>query len=179
MAALHPFAGLDGGHPQPRLAGPAVGPALAVTRGVLLAGLAWMAASAYARMANLAVEAELELGRRERLGRALLDALTDPTAVLDPQGRVVAVNQAWARFAAGGLAVQVGQSYPVACAAAADAGYDALAPAADGARAVLAGEVALFRCRYQAPNGAGPFEVTVTSLADGDGAVVTHRPPPA
>jgi hypothetical protein len=133
-------------------------------------------------MANLAVEAELELGRRERLGRALLDALTDPTAVLDPQGRVVAVNQAWARFAAAGLAglaVQLGQSYPVACAAAADAGYDALAPATDGARAVLAGEMALFRCRYQAPNGAGPFEVTVTSLAAGDGAVVTHRPPPA
>ena len=42
---------------------------------------------------------------------------------------------------------------------------------------MLACEVALFRCRYQAPNGAGPFEVTVTSLADGDGAVVTHRPP--
>ncbi len=90
-----------------RLAGPAVGPGLAVARGVLLAGLAgvaWTAASAYARMANLAIEAELELGRRERLGRALLDALTDPTAVLDPQGRIVAVNQAWARFAAGGLA---------------------------------------------------------------------------
>jgi PAS domain-containing protein len=168
-----------------RLAGPAVGPALAVARGVLLAGLAglaWTAASAYARMANLAVEAQLELGRRERLGRALLDALTDPTAVLDPQGRIVAVNQAWARSAAGdlaGLAMAVGQSYPAACAVAADAGYDGLAPAADGARAVLAGEMALFRCRYQAPGGAGPFEVTVTSLADGDGAVVTHRPPPA
>ena len=168
-----------------RLAGPAVGPGLAVARGVLLAGLAgvaWTAASAYARMANLAIEAELELGRRERLGRALLDALTDPTAVLDPQGRIVAVNQAWARFAAGGLAglaVEVGQSYPAACAAAVAAGYDGLAPAADGARAVLGGEVALFRCRYQAPGGAGPFEVTVTSLADGDGAVVTHRPPAA
>lgn len=44
---------------------------------------------------------------------------------------------------------------------------------------MLAGEVALFRCRYGAPGGAGPFEVTVTPLADGDGAVVTHRPPPA
>ena len=144
-----------------------------------LAGVAWTAASAYARMANLAIEAELELGRREGLERALLDALTDPTAVLDPQGRIVAVNQAWARFAAGGLAglaVEVGQSYPAACAA---AGYDGLAPAADGARAVLGGEVALFRCRYQTPAGAGPFEVTVTSLADGDGAVVTHRPPAA
>ena len=43
----------------------------------------------------------------------------------------------------------------------------------------LAGETALFRCRDQAPGGGGPFEVTVTSLADGDGAVVTHRPPPA
>ena len=92
-----------------RLAPPAVGPALAVARGVLLAGLAglaWTAASAYARMANLAVGAELELGRRERLGRALLDALSDPTAVLDPQGRIVAVNQAWIRFAAEGQAGQ-------------------------------------------------------------------------
>jgi hypothetical protein len=113
-----------------RLAGPAVGPALAVARGVLLAGLAWTAASAYARMANLAVEAQLELGRRERLGRGLLDALTDPTAVLDPQGRIVAVNQAWARSAPGdlaGLAMAVGQSHPAACAVAADAGYDGLA----------------------------------------------------
>jgi PAS domain-containing protein len=81
-----------------RLAGPPVGPALAVARGVLLAGLAglaWTAARAYARMANLADEAELELGRRERLGRALLDALADPTSVLDAQGRIVAVNQVW------------------------------------------------------------------------------------
>jgi hypothetical protein len=43
----------------------------------------------------------------------------------------------------------------------------------------LAGETALFRCRDQAPGGGGPFEVTVTSLADGDGAGVTHRPPAA
>jgi hypothetical protein len=71
------------------------------------------------------------------------------------------------------------EPYPAACAAAADAGYDGLAPAAGGVRAVLAGEMALFRCRYQAPAGAGPFEVTVASLAGGDGAVVTHRRPPA
>src|SRR5918992_5408423 len=125
-----------------RLAGPPVGPALAVARGVLLAGLAalaWTAARAYARMASLAVEAELELGRRERLGRALLDALADPTAVLDGHGRVVAANQAWARAAAGGPAglalAEVGQSYPAACAAAAAAGYDGLEPAARGGRA--------------------------------------------
>jgi PAS domain-containing protein len=169
-----------------RLAGPGVGPALAVARGVLLAGLAglaWTAASAYARMANLAVEAELELGRRERLGRALLDALTDPTAVLDAQGRIVAVNHAWARVVAedpAGLALgEVGQSYPGACVAAAEAGHDGLAAAADGARAVLSGELPLFRRRYLAPGAAGPSEVTVTPLAAGDGAVVTQRPPPA
>jgi hypothetical protein len=131
-------------------------------------------------MANLAVEAELELGRRERLGRALLDALTDPTSVLDAQGRIVAVNQAWSRCSAEGRAGQllgeVGQSYPAACQAAAAAGYDGLEPAARGVRAVLGGEVSLFRCRYQAPGGAGPCEVTVTPFADGDGAVVTHRP---
>jgi hypothetical protein len=87
-----------------------------------VAGLAWTAASAHTRMANLAVEAGLELGRRERLGRALLDALTDPTAVLGPQGRIVAVNQAWVRFAAEGQAGQalgeVGHGYPAACEAA-------------------------------------------------------------
>jgi PAS domain-containing protein len=166
-----------------RLAGPAVGPALAVARGVLLAGLAvlaWAAAGAYARMAGLAVAAELELGRRERLGRALLDALTDPASVLDGQGRIVAVNQAWARSAAGGpdgAAVgDLGHSYPAACSAAAAAGYGGLEPAAAGVAAVLAGEAPLFRCRYLPPGGAGPFEVTVIPLAAGDGAVVTHRP---
>jgi PAS domain-containing protein len=102
-----------------RLAGPPVGPALAVARGVLLVGLAalaWTAASAYARMADLAVETELELGRRERLGRALLDAVGDPTAVLDAHGRMMAVNQAWAVRAAedpaGPALPEVGQSYP-------------------------------------------------------------------
>ena len=166
-----------------RLAGPPVGPALAVARGVLLAGLAglaWTAARAYARMANLAVEAELELGRRERLGRALLDALADPTSVLDAQGRIVAVNRAWtlrpADDPAGPALGEVGQSYPAACQAAAAAGYDGLAAAADGVREVLSGQAARFRCRYQAPGGAEPYELTVTPLADGDGAVVTHQP---
>jgi PAS domain-containing protein len=168
-----------------RLAGPPVGPALAVARGVLLAGLAalaWTAARAYARMASLAVEAELELGRRERLGRAVLDALPDPTSVLDGHGRVVAANQAWARAAAGGPAglalAEVGQSYPAACAAAA-AGHADLVPAADGVRAVLGRELPLFRCRYLGPGGAGPYELTVTALPEGDGALVTHRPAPA
>ena len=36
----------------------------------------------------------------------------------------------------------------------------------------------MYRCRYHAPGDAGPFEVTVTPFADGDGAVVTHRAPP-
>ena len=61
-------------------------------------------------------------GSAERLGRALLEALTDPTAVLDAQGRIVAANQAWVRFAAKDLAglalAEVGQSYPAACEAA-------------------------------------------------------------
>jgi hypothetical protein len=169
-----------------RLAGPPVGPALAVARGVLLAGLAGLAGTAarayagMANMANMAVEAELELGRRERLSRALLDALADPTAVLDAQGRIVAVNQAWTRRSAEGPAGpalgEVGQSYPAACQAAAAAGFDGLGAAADGVRGVLSGRASLFRCRYLAPGGAGPYELTVTPLADGDGAVATHRP---
>jgi PAS domain-containing protein len=169
-----------------RLAPPDTSPALAVAKVVLLAGLAALAgtvASAYARMANLATEASLELGRRERLERALLDALPDPTAVLDAQGRIVAVNRAWARVAAehpADLALGgVGEHYPAARAAAAAAGDDGLGQAAEGVTAVLGGELPLFRCRYLAPGGAGGHEVTVLPLADAEGAVVTDRQAPA
>jgi hypothetical protein len=129
-------------------------------------------------MANLATDASLELARSERLGRALLDALPDPTSLLDGQGRIVAVNQAWVRFAvehAVSLALaDVGESYPAACAAAAAAGYEGLQPAAEGVRAVLEGQASLFRCRYLAPGG-GAHELTVLPLSDGEGAAVTHR----
>jgi hypothetical protein len=74
-------------------------------------GSSWSGAST-----GLAVEAELELGRRERLGRALLDAVGAPTAVLDAHGRIVAVNRAWAARSAEGPAgpalPEVGQRYP-------------------------------------------------------------------
>jgi hypothetical protein len=109
--------------------------------------------------------------------------------VLDAQGRIVAVNKAWTRPSTKGPSGpalgdvgpalgEVGLSYPAVCQAAAGAGYDGLAGAADGIRAVLGGQVALFRCRYLVPGGAEPYELTVTPLADGDGAVVTHRPLP-
>ena len=49
-------------------------------------------------------------------------------------------------------------------------------PAADGIRAVLGGRSDLFCCRYLAPGGTGPYQVAVSPLAGGDGAVVTHRP---
>jgi hypothetical protein len=69
-----------------------------------------------------------------------------------------------------------GLSSPPAGEAPATAGYEGLQPAANGVSAVLRGEVSLFRCHYHAPDGTGPFEVTVTPFAEGDGAVVTHRP---
>jgi PAS fold len=169
-----------------RLAPPALSPAMAVTRVAYLVGLAALAltaARAYGRMANLAVEASLEAGRRERQSRALLDALPDPTSVLDAGGRIVTVNRAWVRFAAEHLADlavgDVGESYPAACAAAVAAGYVGLQPAPEGIRTVLAGEAALFRCRYLAPDEPDAYEVTVSPLAQGEGAVVTLRAIPA
>ena len=115
------------------------------------------------------MEAELELGRRERLGRALLDA----------QGRIVAVNQAWTLRSAEGPA-----SPPLARSARATRpparprpppATTAWPPPPRGSGGVLSGQAAVFRCRYLAPDGAEPSELTVTPLADGDGAVVTHR----
>ena len=113
---------------------------------------------------------------------ALLEALTDPTARSSTPRAGSGRQPGLVRFAAKDLAglalAEVGQSYPAAREAAATAGYEGLQPAANGVSAVLRGEVSMYRCRYHAPGDAGPFEVTVTPFADGDGAVVTHRAPP-
>jgi hypothetical protein len=59
------------------------------------------------------------------------------------------------------------------------AGYDGLRPAPEGIRTVLAGEASLFRCRYLSPDGPDAYEVTVSPLVHGEGAVVTLREVPA
>ena len=50
------------------------------------------------RMLDARVASELALSRSEALASAVLDASIDSIAVLDSEGRIVAVNQVWVRF---------------------------------------------------------------------------------
>lgn len=74
----------------------------------------------------------------------LLDAMPDATAVLDPFGTIVAVNQAWRMFSVdnGGTPQRtgVGTNYLDVCARSAAAGGGDAAAVRAGLHAVLAGE---------------------------------------
>ena len=94
-----------------------------------------------------------------------LDSMVEP--VVPRRHRVVDLD-----CGTGGTLAQVAPAVPGGLVA----GLDGLEAAAAGVRSVLAGELSLFRRRYRVPGEAGPYEVTVTPLADG--AVVTHRPAP-
>ncbi|MDP1647744.1 MAG: PAS domain-containing protein [Rubrivivax sp.] len=113
---------------------------------------------------------------------ALLDALPVHIALLDAQGVIVSVNDAWRRFAdTNGFREAdhgVGQRHAEVCGRACGAGDEEAAQLADGVRAVLAGERSAFSIEYPCPSAAGQrwFLMTVNALETGrlSGAVVWH-----
>jgi len=128
-------------------------------------------------------EAAMEAGRRsEALNRAVLAALPQYIAVLDPEGVIVQTNEAWQRAAeTRGTRVQfgndVGTSYLDVCRRAADRG-DALAlGACDGIAAVLAGDADHFAMEYpyEGPSAREWYLMTVTPLEGRAGAVISHQ----
>jgi diguanylate cyclase (GGDEF)-like protein/PAS domain S-box-containing protein len=86
------------------------------------------------------------------LAHDILDALTASIAVLDGRGVVIAVNEAWRRFArANGCADEacyIGASYLQVCEDAAALGEQTAAAALGGLRAVIAGEQESFTLEY-------------------------------
>lgn len=115
--------------------------------------------------------------------QAVLDALSAQLAVLDASGRIVAVNEAWRRFARenGGdatLEAGVGIDYLEACGQPPDDDPENLAEqACEGIRAVIRGERADFSLEYPCnhPEYARWFLMKVTPLGPGlGGAVVAH-----
>ena len=116
-----------------------------------------------------------------QLARAVLDSLPAQIAVIDPSGRITAVNAAWERFAVRGGAESLegfgpGADYLGAtrrAAAVSDQAADALA----GISAVLAGERAEYSLDYpcHAPGGRHWYVMTATPLPGGDGAVISHH----
>ena len=92
-----------------------------------------------------------------RFAASVLDALTANIAVVDREGVIVAVNEAWLRFARENAArdpkAYVGTSYLDACRPALAAGSDpALPTIADGLRAILDGAANELVAEYSCPS---------------------------
>lgn len=125
-----------------------------------------------------------KLRRSEAFNTAILDSLTDTIAVLDQQGTIVAVNEAWRRFARANAArtatVQgVGINYLELCVGGARGEDETDSSAARaGILAVLDGQQATFELEYpcHAPHQQRWFHLGVSRLLGAmPGAVVAHR----
>jgi PAS domain S-box-containing protein len=116
----------------------------------------------------------------------ILDSVPSQIAVLDPTGTIVAVNQAWRKFALANSAVpgemssktQIGTNYLDICSAA-QGGEPAecAALARDGILSVIHAGVPVFRLEYPCdmPTGQLWFAMAVTPLnVENPGVVVTH-----
>ena len=138
----------------------------------------------HATLAQQVLERTQELRASEELYRRTLQALPAHIAVIDRNGAIMAVNQAWSEFAdqnSGGKAapdVAVGTNYLEVCRRAARAGDADASEALAGIDAVLAGTVPFHTMEYlcAGPETAYWFHMTVVPLdADGvGGAVISH-----
>jgi diguanylate cyclase (GGDEF)-like protein/PAS domain S-box-containing protein len=118
-----------------------------------------------------------ELAAREQLTRSILDSADARTAVLDPDGTIVAVNAPWQAFSDAGEGcprIGVGANYLAACDVAEDATWRR---AGEGIRAVLSGERAVFELDYRGTVGADQrwYSMSVVRMIDPtQGVLVTH-----
>jgi diguanylate cyclase (GGDEF)-like protein len=116
---------------------------------------------------------------RERLFAAALDSLSVHIAILDPEGQIVEVNDAWRRFAlANGASSTSWQGYDYlrgSCGSGAE-GHEPTT----GIRAVLTGDLEEFSLEYpcHSPDELRWFELRATPVRDAAlrGAVVSHSP---
>ncbi|MBV8314994.1 MAG: PAS domain S-box protein, partial [Planctomycetaceae bacterium] len=115
------------------------------------------------------------------LSRAILSSLRDHVAVLDEDGVIIAVNEAWARSTGDrGLVGTscVGDNYLEVCRRAAADPHDSASRALAGIGAVLTGAMPYFELEYTCvfPAERRWFVMTVTPLKEPEGGVVVvHR----
>jgi PAS domain S-box-containing protein len=127
--------------------------------------------------------AEESLRQSEAFVRRVLDSLTAHIAVLDEHGTIVAVNQAWRRFAAenGGdtSGTLLGANYLAVCQPAGqNAAVQFASAAGAGIRAVMTGVQSSFHLEYpcDAPGTPRWFAMQVWPLGEaGKGVVVAHE----
>jgi diguanylate cyclase (GGDEF)-like protein/PAS domain S-box-containing protein len=113
---------------------------------------------------------------------AILNALPANIALLDTQGMIISVNEAWRRFgrahAIQGPGYVIGVNYLEVCDSARGGDASGVQQAAKGIRSVLDGEVKNFSMEYpcHSPTEQRWFLMTVTPLADDhlNGVVVMH-----
>ncbi len=114
--------------------------------------------------------------------KAILNALPAHIALLDIQGRIMAVNEAWRRFATAngysGIGFAVGQNYLLVCDTAHGESCGEALPVAAGIRSVLGGLIPSFALEYpcHSPTEQRWFQMTVTPLFEDhpNGVVVMH-----
>ena len=125
-----------------------------------------------------------QLRDSEAFGRSLFDSRTEQVAVLDQDGVIIAVNEAWQRFAAENDATDaavaaVGLSYIDVCRRNPENAADSSAmQALDGIHSVLSGAAREFSMEYacHSPNQERWFKLRVTPLLGSRrGAVVAHE----
>jgi DNA-binding response OmpR family regulator len=125
---------------------------------------------------------EEQLRRAAESQKAILNALPASIALLDAQGVIVAVNEAWRRFARENLLPgtdhALGRNYLEVCERASGDDASLARSAAAGIRSVLRGETPEFSLEYPCHSPAEPrwFRLMVTPLPGGPtgGAVVMH-----
>ena len=128
-------------------------------------------------------EAEEALRASERSAQHTLDALSAEIAILDGAGTILAVNEAWRRFAPNKPSVSQGSAeganYLEVCDGVTGEEAEEARRVAAGIRAVAAGETALFTLEYpcRLPQGRHWFSLRVTPFS-GEGparVVVSHE----
>ena len=134
-----------------------------------------LSAEVLGRICRYAIErarAKAQSASSEQFLRAAVDTLSAHIAILDDQGRILAVNRAWQEFAAGNGVpagtVFPGLSYFAACAGATGEDASTAAAAEAGLRAVIAGERDLFEMDYpcHSPDAQRWFHLRVTPFAE-------------
>jgi PAS domain S-box-containing protein len=121
--------------------------------------------------------------KAEELNRAILSSLDTHVAVLDRQGKIIAVNAAWNDFARdNGVGnenrVGAGLNYLEVCRKAVNSGDVQVQKALDGIKAVCEGSKEYFRMEYpcHSPTRQRWFLMLVTPLMRSEGgAVVAHN----
>jgi PAS domain S-box-containing protein len=118
----------------------------------------------------------------EQLGQAVVDALTATIAVIEQDGTIRAVNEAWKRFAQENRGSRdvpstgVGVNYLEVCKKAQGAFAEEALPALIGIQHVLQGKQAAFQLEYpcHSPTEQRWFLMSVTPLNQSGGAVIAH-----